>query len=233
MTTSRSSRETVVFDLDGTLVAGDSFSAFMRALVMGHRGRRWVAAVSAPAWLLALSVPLTRPRAERFILWLAAAGMDERVYADAARAFAAEHAGPRGGRTTAAALARVRHHLERGDRVIVATGCAAPLAQEICAVIGLEGVQVVASTATRRRWGPPALVLPARGDAKLRALRAAGVRLPVDHAYSDSVADLPLLLNARVAHVVDPTPRDLRRLRRELGDDVDLLHWAGAGPAEA
>ena len=41
-------------------------------------------------------------------------------------------------------------------------------------------------------------MVPARGDAKLRALRAAGVRLPVDHAYSDSLADLPLLLNARV-----------------------------------
>ena len=100
-------------------------------------------------------------------------------------------------------------------------------------MIGLEGVEIVASTVTRRRWGPPALVVPARGDGKLRALEAAGVSFPVDHAYSDSRTDLPLLLNARVAHVVDPTARDLRRLRRELGDDVDLLRWADAARDEA
>jgi phosphatidylglycerophosphatase C len=61
----------------------------------------------------------------------------------------------------------------------------------------------------------------------VRALRAAGVPLPVDHAYSDSASDLPLLRAARVPHVVDPAPRDLARLRRELGQDVDVLRWAG------
>lgn len=220
-------RQTVVFDLDGTLVAGDSFSRFVRHLVMRSPARRIAALVSAPGWLPALGFVRTRLPAERFLVWLSAAGLSDDAFAQATRAFAAEHAGPAGGRVADAGLGRVREHLDRGDRVIVATGCAAPLAQEICGVLGLGGVEVVASTVTRRRWGPPVAVLPARGEGKLEALRAAGVPLPVDHAYSDSVVDLPLLLNARTAHVVDPTRRHWPRLRDALGADVDLLRWAG------
>ena len=220
------SRETVVFDLDGTLVAGNAFHGFIRSLVLRHPIRRLVALATAPFWVPGLRLRLSRPPAERFLVWLAAAGMDDRTYAAAARHFAAEHAGPAGGRTAEAARERVREHVRRGDRVIVATGCAAPLAQEICLVIGLHDVEVVASIVSRRRWGPPSAIVPARGEGKLEALRAAGVRLPVDHAYSDSVVDLPLLQHARTAHVVDPSPRDWPRLRRALGGDVDLLRWA-------
>jgi phosphatidylglycerophosphatase C len=217
----------VVFDLDGTLVAGDSFGAFLRSLLVRRPLRGLAALVSGAVWLPALLLPPTRLSAERYLVWLAAVGMNEETFAAAAREFAAQYAGPATGRAAAAALARVREHLDAGDRVIVATACAAPLAQEVCAVIGLGDVEVVSSTLTRRRWGFPARAVPARGHGKLTALRAAGVGLPVDHAYSDSVSDLPLLLAARTAHVVDPGPRDWRRLQRELGADVDLLRWAG------
>lgn len=220
-------RRTVVLDLDGTVVAGDAFGAFLRHLITRHRVRRSVALLTAGAWLPALSIPPARLTAERWLVWLAAAGMDETAFAAAARRFAGGHAGPESGRTSAAAVARVRQHLADGDRVVVATGCAAPLAREVCAAAGLDGVEVVASTLVRRRWGPPRRVVPARGAAKLRALADAGVGQPVDHAYSDSFSDLPLLLAARTAHVVDPSPRDLVRLRRALGDDVEVLRWAG------
>lgn len=219
-------RHVVVFDLDGTLVAGDSFGAFLRHLIIRRRLRLLAAALTLPAWLPTLLLPPTRLSAERYLVWLAAAGLDEAAFAAAARAFAAQHAGPTAGRTATAALARVRDHVDAGDRVIVATACAAPLAQEVCAVIGLEEVEVVCSTITRSRWGFPAPAAPARGTGKLRALEAAGVELPVNHAYSDSASDLPLLLAARTPHVVDPTPRDWPRLQRALGDDVDLLTWS-------
>lgn len=218
-------RQVVVFDLDGTLVAGDSFGAFLRHRITRQRLRLVAAVLTAPFWAPALLVPPTRLAAERYLVWLAAAGMDEDAFAAACRDFAAQHAGPAAGRTAAAALTRVHEHLAAGDRVVVATGCAAPLAHEVCAVIGLEQVEVVASTLVRRGWGLPRAV-PARGEAKLRALEAAGVGLPVDHAYSDSFSDLPLLRAARTAHVVDPTVRDRVRLRRALGQDVDLLRWA-------
>lgn len=218
-------RRQVVFDLDGTLVAGDSFGAFLRHLITRHCLRLAAAVLTAPVWVPAFLVPPARLTAERYLVWLAAVGMDEGAFAVACQDFATQHAGPEAGRTAAAALIRVHEHLVAGDRVLVATGCAAPLAHQLCAVIGLEEVEVVASTLVRRRWSLPRAV-PARGEAKLRALEAAGVRLPVDHAYSDSYSDLPLLRAARTAHLVDPTARDLVRLQRVLGEDVEVLRWA-------
>lgn len=216
----------VVFDLDGTLVAGDSFGVFLRHLITGRRLRHAVALVSAPLWLPALLAAPTRLAAEQYLIWLAAAGMDEDAFAAAARDFAERYAGPGAGRVAAPGLARVRQHLVAGDRVIVATGCAEPLAREMCAVIGLDDVEVIASTLVRRQWGPPRRVVPARGAAKVNALAGAGVVLPLEDAYSDSFTDLPLLQAARVAHVVDPTDRDRTRLRRALGADVEVLRWA-------
>lgn len=223
--------QVVVFDLDGTLVSGDAFGAFLRHLITCHSVRLLVAVLSAPVWVPGLLLPPCRLLSERYLIWLAAVGLDDTAFAAAARDFAAQHAGPDAGSAAVAALARVQEHVEAGDRVVIATGCAAPLAQEVCGVIGLRGVEVVSSTFMRSRWAAPTQVVAARGDGKLRALRAAGVPLPVDHAYSDSVSDLPLLRAARTAHVVDPRPRDWRRMQRELGADVDLLRWASAPPA--
>ena len=219
-------RQTVVFDLDGTLVAGNAFRRFVRHLLLRHPVRRTAVFATAPAWVPLMLVPRTRAHSERYVLWLAAAGMDEQAFADATREYAAVHAGRPGGRVAAAGLARLREHVARGDHVVVGTGCCAPLAQDICAVLGLEEIEVVSSTIARRRWAMPEPIIPALGEGKLRALKAAGVDFPVDHAYSDSAADLPLLRNARTPHVVDPTPREWRRLREALGADVDLLRWA-------
>ncbi|MGY1770703.1 HAD-IB family phosphatase [Blastococcus sp. SYSU D00813] len=220
------SRRTVVFDLDGTLVAGDSFGAFLRHLLTRQPLRLAAAVVTAPAWLVAMPVARLRPHAERWLVWVAAVGLDDEAFGRAAREFAARHAGPDSGRAAGAALACLREHRDAGDRVVVATGCATPLAEEVCRAIGLDGVEVVASRLPRRRWGLPGAAVPARGEGKLTALRAAGVELPVDHAYSDSASDLPLLRSARTAHVVDPSRRDLARLRRVLGEDVDVLRWS-------
>ena len=90
---------------------------------------------------------------------------------------------------------------------------------------GLEDVEVVASELRRTRWGLPAPAVPARGEGKAQALRAAGVPIPVDHACSDSASDLPLLRAARVRHLVDPS-RGLARVRVAPGPDVEVLRWA-------
>lgn len=219
-------RRVVVFDLDGTIVDGDAFAAFARHLITRSWVRCALALASAPAWAPALVLPGARLVAERWLIWVAAAGMDEAAFTAAARTFAVRYTGAAAGRVAAPALDRVREHQGAGDRVVIATGCASPLAHQVCAAAGLGGVEVIASTLVRRRFGPPRQVLPARGAAKVAALQAAGIALPLDHAYSDSASDLPLLRAARTPHVVDPSPHDLTRLRRALGGDVEVVRWA-------
>lgn len=218
-------RPVVVFDLDGTLVTGDAFGLMLRRLLVRNPVRLATALCTAPVWAALMGFSATRTQGERWLVWVAAAGLDDDAFARVCRKFATGHAGPQRGRVIAAALARLQGHVERGDQVVVATACAEPLAREICRVLGLADVLVVASPLTRSRFGLPATTVPARGEDKLRAVQAAGIELPVDHVYSDNSSDLPLFRNARVAHVIDPTPARLDRLRRELGPHIRVLRW--------
>ena len=211
-----------MFDLDGTLLASDSFGRLVARVLRRSPLRLLLALSTAPAWLVLGSRRATRLRAERLVVWTCTVGRSRAGFEALLRGFAAEHAGEDGGRRITVALQRLHAHLGAGDRVVVATGCAEPLAREVCRALGLHGVEVVASTFTAHRWRLPHAV-PVRGERKLRALREAGVELPVEHAYSDSAADLPLLRAARTAHLVHPSPRHLALLLRELGPDVEVL----------
>lgn len=212
----------VVFDLDGTLLASDS----VRNLILHVLGRSPVrlslALLTSPMWLALGVRRATRLQAERVVLWSVTVGRSATDFAELVREFAAEYAGESSGRRHTVTLQRLAAHRAAGDRVVIATGCAAPLAREICLVLGLRDVAIVASTFRLRRWRLPHAV-PARGQQKLVALQEAGFEPPFDHAYSDSIADLPLLRGARTPHLVRPSDKHLRLLLDELGHHVEVL----------
>lgn len=212
----------VVFDLDDTLVASDSFARFLLHLLRRSPARLTLVVLTAPTWLLLGGRRSSRLHADRLVIWAATVGLSPARFEALLRTFAAQHAGVESGRRITIALQRLHEHLAAGDRVVIATACAEPLAREVCKVLDLHGVEVVASTFTAHRWRLPHAV-PARGRQKVQALQDAGIELPVDHAYSDSLSDLPLLQAARTAHLVRPSRRHLPLLLRELGSDVEVL----------
>ena len=212
----------VVFDLDDTLLTTDSFARFLTHLLRRSPARLTLVVLAAPAWLTLGARRTTRLHAERLVVWAGTVGLHPERFEELVRAFADEHAGVARGRRIDLALARLHEHRAGGDRVVIATGCAQPLAQALCTALGLKDVEVVASAFTAHRWRLPHAV-PARGQAKVRALLEAGVELPVEHAYSDSLSDLPLLQAARTAHLVRPSARELPALRQALGNEVEVL----------
>ena len=179
-------------------------------------------ALTAPGWLLLGARRSSRLQADCLVTWAATVGLSPARFEALLRTFAAEHAAVEGGRRITIALQRLHEHLAAGDRVLIATACAEPLAREVCKILDLHDVEVVASTFTAHPWRLPHAA-PARGQQKVQALQDAGIQLPVDHAYSDSVSDLPLLRAARTAHLVRPSRRHLPLLLRELGPDVEVL----------
>ncbi|MEZ0163285.1 haloacid dehalogenase-like hydrolase [Kineococcus sp. LSe6-4] len=204
-------RRAVVVDLDGTLVAGDAFGAFLL--------RRWRR--SPPRLVAALALApllLLDRRAELLVVATATVGTTQAALRRSWGEHAVRHA--RAGVITET-LDRVGEHRAAGDRVVVATACAEPLARLVLDALGLADVELVATAYEHRRWRTPRAAA-IRGGAKVEALRRAGIELPVEHAYSDSLRDLPLLLAARTPHLVRPRRRDLPRWRRRLGD-VEVL----------
>ena len=66
-----------VFDLDGTLLAGDSTLAWVRALLLSSWLRCIAAAIALPAWLFLIWIPSTRKVGASILLWIATVGYDQ------------------------------------------------------------------------------------------------------------------------------------------------------------
>jgi phosphatidylglycerophosphatase C len=215
-------RQVAVFDLDGTLVRGHSFAAFNRYLIFRGRLRAALGLLCTPVLGVMFLVPNTRRLAVAGFLFLATAGLPPDRFAALAREFAAGHAGPDSGNRIPVALRRLRDHLDAGDRVVVATACADPLATAICRELGLDGVEVVAAQ-LRPAWFGMRPVRGCRGEEKVVRLRAAGIPVPFACAYTDSSVDIPLLLAAERRYLVEPSPGHLRLIRDRIGQGCVVL----------
>jgi phosphatidylglycerophosphatase C len=221
-------RDVAVFDLDGTLLRGDTTAEFIRGLILRSPPRVAVAAASAPVLGPLFFVPFARRYAITALFWIATVGLAPGRFEALMEEFVVEHTAE--GSRILVALDRLQAHLDAGHRVVIATGCADWLATAVCHALGLDTVEVMAARLQQgRRFVRPSSgcgmwnALPAAtgtfsyGVEKVRRLAAAGISIPVAYAYTDSVNDLPLLLAATERYVVDPGPRLLRRIRGKAG----------------
>ena len=90
------------------------------------------------------------------------------------------------------ALDVLHAHREAGDRVIVATGAPSELARAILAFVAHEDVPVI-GTLVGPKFGAIGAIRHCHYEMKVRMIREAGYIEPIQRAYSDSSADLPLL----------------------------------------
>ncbi len=216
----------VVFDLDGTLVKGDTYLAFLigflrrrparlaRTLPLpvalalhfsGARDNSWL----KTAFLTAVMGGVSRSDLDKWCGLFV-----ENLLAQAVR--------PR-------ALARLRDHQVRGDHVILATASLDVYVEPFARRLGFHDV-----ICSRAAWSEDDRLTGALEDgnchgkrkAELVAIRLAALgRAAVDIAYSDHEADRPLLEWARTAVAVNPT----RRLARwAKGRNVPIEDWGAA-----
>src|SRR3954470_8159054 len=214
----------VLFDFDGVLFRGDSFSA----LIGKHLRRQWWRVVLALPVLLLLAPLLAVRRLRRpilrFIVHLALIGVSETQY----RQMAAEF-----GRGLAAdtekfiegGLAALKRHAASGARVVVVSGCEETLARAILDELGLRDIELIASRLVGSRFGMRVGV-HTFGPEKVRQLAARGIHPPWDIAYSDSSTDAAMLVAARSSVLVNAKPATRERLIKRLGRAPDQdVHW--------
>jgi phosphatidylglycerophosphatase C len=227
-------RPVAVFDLDGTLLRGDTTVEFIRGLILRSPARTAGALLIGPLLAPSFFMPFTRRYAITGLLWIATAGVPPGRIEVLVERFAAAHAAE--GNRIPVVLDRLHAHLAAGDRVVIATGCADWLATATCRALGLDRVEVMAACLRQERnfvrpspdsriWNalPTSTGVFSFGLEKLRRLAAAGVTFPVAYAYTDSATDLPLLLAATERYVVEPSPRHLRRIRAKAGPKYVVL----------
>ena len=219
----------VVFDFDHTLYDGDSGSHLFKWLIERAWWRRLLAILVAPvagpmvAWLP------TRRRGISVFVWIGTVGLHRLVDLDGLiDRYVATHVDEIRSRLLPIALDVLHRHREAGDRVVVATGAPPELARAILSFVAHEDLPVI-GTQVGPKYGSIVAVRHCHYRMKMRMLADAGYGGPVEAAYSDSSADLPLLQAARKPVVVNPKPARIALFRRVLPAGTPILNWGCPG----
>jgi phosphatidylglycerophosphatase C len=217
----------VVFDFDHTLYDGDSGGHLVMWLLKRSWARRIAALLATPLLLPLVAFLPTRRFGISGYLWIGTFGLHARHELDRLidRYVTDDEAGIRA-RLLPKALAVLQRHRAAGDRVVVATGAPPELARAILDFVAHQDLPVVGSV-SRPFLGGLVTRDHCHHENKMRMVRAAGFG-PIDIAYSDSAADLPLLQAARAPVVVNPKRGREAMFRRVLPPGTPILNWGCA-----
>jgi phosphatidylglycerophosphatase C len=214
----------VVFDFDHTLYDGDSGGHLVMWLIKRAWWRRVAAILALPLLLPLVAFLPTRRYGISGFLWIGTLGLHERNALDTLidQYVASDETRIRQ-RLLPKALAVLEAHRKAGDRVLVATGAPPELARAILDFVAHKDLPVIGSL-SRPFLGGLVTREHCHHENKMRMVRDAGYG-PIEVAYSDSAADLPLLLAARKPVVVNPKPGRVEMFRRVLPVGTPILNW--------
>lgn len=219
------SKQTVIFDLDRTLISCDSFAGCLNSLLLRDWWRVGGVVAASPVLLPLWATTMTRPAALWGLLWCATVGLNAEEFVSHLSAHGEGLASQAESIVHRDGVKALKTHLECGDRVVIVTGSSAELATAFCAALGLENVRVVGST-FRAAAGGWVVADHCAGAHKVSLLAAAGITPPWAVVYTDSASDLPLLRLAQRRCVVNPRRGTVRALTRALGGErFEVAQW--------
>jgi len=202
-----------VFDLDGTLLNGDSTALWLLDRFRRAPLRALAAAAIVPIAVPMVAIPRTRRLGASIFLWIATAGLSERGLRESCARFGETfRANGSALDWRAGGLATLRKHLDVGDRVVVVTAAPVLLAEALIAPLG-HPIQVI-GTSLKRRGGGWIADVHCRNQRKCQALAEAGHGARWAYAYTDSLDDLPLLRGAERPVIVKGGKKAEQRLFR-------------------
>lgn len=222
---SRAGAPLVVFDFDHTLYDGDSGGHLFRWLIVRDWWRIVLALLIAPVFGPMVAFLPTRRVGISGFVWAGTVGLHRRDDLDIEidRYVEIHHAQLKS-RLLPIALVVLHRHREAGDQVVIGTGAPPELARAILAFVAQEDLPVV-GTLVGPRLGGIGAKRHCHAEMKMTMLREAGFTAPVAVAYSDSSADLPLLLAAEKPVVVNPKADAVDLFRKKLPAGTPILNW--------
>ena len=215
----------VVFDFDHTLYDGDSGTHLFKWLIRRDGWRVALALLIAPVFGPMIAFLPTRRRGISAFVWVGTVGLHRRRdLDDLIDQYVLANTDAIKSRLLPVALEVFHRHREAGDRVIVATGAPPELARAILAFVAHEDVPVI-GTQVGPRVGAIGAIRHCHHEMKVRMIREAGYTAPIQRAYTDSSADLPLLLAAAEPVVVNPKAQRIDYFRERLPPGTPMLNW--------
>ena len=214
----------VVFDFDHTLYDGDSGSHLFAWLLKRNPLRLAAAVLATPLLGPLVAMLPTRRRGISGYVWIATFGLrGARQFNRIIDQYVHRHEEHIRARLLPQALDAFKAHRDAGDRVVVATGAPPELAREILRFVAQHEVPVIGSEVGPRA-GAMIATRHCHNEEKMRMLRERGYA-NIERSYTDSSADLPLLLAARSPVVVNPKPGKVAFFRQVLPPGTPILNW--------
>lgn len=194
---------TALFDMDGTLFAGDSQLRFARWVLRRHGWRRLYLLLVLPGFILRGLHLVSLGWAKRLFLSYAWGMRRETLLAEC-RVFVQQELLPA---LYPPVLERLREHQAAGHSTVLCSASPDWWANMVGEALGFTHTIGTPVELPERVPLLPLIPPPGnnRGQAKLVRLAKLGIT-SADIAYTDSAADLPMLSIAQRAFLVNPTP---------------------------
>ncbi|QWT19114.1 haloacid dehalogenase-like hydrolase [Bacillus sp. NP157] len=217
-------RRVALFDFDGVIVRHQTLELYYRERLAGFG--RWRLLLALP-YLPFIPFMLRSMAGTRILgrvfLRVVTFGRTEANYRRLVTAFGRTYA-RRPGVFVRDGVATLRRHIEAGDRVLIVTGNDGTLVQAILDEVGLTGAELLASEVRGGLFGVHFVRHNVEG-VKVRTVERAGIARPWAVAYGDSTSDLAMLKAADAAKLVNPSARTLKKMRKPLGEKLEVLGW--------
>lgn len=202
-----------VFDMDGTLLNGDSTALWLWERMKRSPLRLLATLAVAPVAGPLVALPSTRRIGASILFWIATAGLSEQQLLASCDDFARDFTEARLSLTwKPKALAALDGHVLAGDRVVVVTAAPTCLARALLRT--LDRRVDLLGTSLKPGLGGWIANIHCRNKRKCQALTEAGHGDRWAYAYTDSLDDLPLLRAADKPVIVKGGEAAERRLFR-------------------
>lgn len=213
--------EIVVFDLDGTLLSGDSTQTWLIGRLRSNIFRCLLAILVIPIAIPILFIKKRRALGISLFLWIATYGLTEEQLKQSFQSFAMsirKHTA-RDLHWFEQGIAEINGHLTQGRRVIIATAAPEMLAEQLMQSMDLE-VHVIGSTLSRQAGGW-ICTRHCRHDEKLQRLKQLDIQIPWRATYSDDVQeDYPILTHSLQAYSINADQH--KRIKKPIKGLIDL-----------
>ena len=221
----------VVFDFDHTLFDADSGTKLVKWLIQRSRWRVLLAVLVAPLAAPLIAFIPTRRYGISVFVWIGTLGLhDEAEVNRTIDLYVDENISDLRKLFMPPALAQFNEHLAAGDTVIVATGAPTELARKLMREVTQEKIPVIGTILGPILGGMHA-IQHCHNENKIVMMRALGYDAPIDIAYTDSFADLPLALAAAHPIIVNPKSSSVDDFRRALPAGTPIVWWGAHGRA--
>lgn len=217
-------KTTAVFDFDGTIVSKDTGYEFYKWLIRKSLIRTFSLFAALPVIAPLMLFPTTLKRGLNIACFIATVGQTQSLFT-LRKAFIAHYFGPVNAVAFTAALEQIVRHQERGEKVLIISGCPLWLLAGVTKHIGIRGAKLIGS---RQKIVMGAVVMQDHcfSSNKINMAREAGQTLTTWHTgYSDSTADIPFLNHCQQAMLINVDPVPSRSFEKQLTVPSHHLVW--------